>query len=163
MQKIIHLIILLFIIFNRINAQYILSRQVISNLGGSISMAGITLDYTAGETFSSEINNNSYAVNQGFHQYFISTIAIDKLENNLLKFYPNPVSGICYLEFDKPVSEDSDLFIYNSGGRIIYSKSIKKREDMIQLDLSNLLPGNYITILKNNKNTIVSSFKLIKI
>jgi len=163
MRKLICQIFLLLIIFNQINAQYVLSRQVISNTGGSINTAGITLDYTAGETFSSEISNNSYAVNQGFHQYFTSTIAIDKLENNLLKFYPNPVSGICYLEFDKPVSEDSDLFIYNSGGQIIYSKNIESRVDVIQLDLSRLLPGNYIAIIKNNKNTPVSSFKLIKI
>lgn len=163
MQKLIYLIIVLFIIINQNNAQYVISRQVISNTGGSTNMAGITMDYSSGEAFTSEIENSSYAINQGFHQYFTSTIATDKFENNLFKFYPNPVTGICYLELNRQITERSTLLIYNVSGRIIYKKYIENNSSLIQLDLSELNPGTYVTILKDSKNKNISSFKLIKI
>jgi hypothetical protein len=147
---------------NEISAQYILSQQVLSNSGGNVNMAGITMDYTAGEAFTSKIDNGSYSISQGFHQYFTSTISTEKIENNLFKFYPNPVTGICYLKFEKRVSGSSTLQIYNSVGIIIY-KQYFNNTDVIQLDLSHLIPGNYIAVLKDSKKQDISSFNLIKI
>ena len=140
-----------------------MSRQVISNTGGSTNMAGITMDFTTGETFASELDNSNYTINQGFHQYFTSTVSIDKIENNLFKFYPNPVTGICYLQFDNAIKEGFTLVIYNVAGGMIYSKSIEIYSKLIPLDLSDMLPGTYFAILKDNKNQNKSSFKLIKI
>jgi len=159
--KYIFLIIFLFSTIT-IHAQYVLSRQVISSSGTSVDMAGITLDYSIGEAFTSKIDNGSYSINQGFHQYFTSTISTEKIENNLFKFYPNPVTGICYLKFEKRVSGSSTLQIYNSVGIIIY-KQYFNNTDVIQLDLSHLIPGNYIAVLKDSKKQDISSFNLIKI
>lgn len=148
---------------SEIQGQYILDRQVLSNAGGNIINAGVLLEYTVGETISTDISDGNYAINQGFHQYFTSTVSTDKIENNLFKFYPNPVSGICYLQFDKVIKERSTLVIYNVAGGMIYSKSIQIYSKLIPLDLSEMLPGTYFAILKDNKNLNTSSFKLIKI
>lgn len=60
-----------------------------------------------------------------------------------ISLYPNPSTGIFYLEFAKQIKGDLNLFIYDVQGKRVFSKDLKTLHGTLDLDLSKLSKGMY--------------------
>jgi hypothetical protein len=110
--------------------------------------------------YTSFDDGETWEVNEGFNfvfdasGYSRSSLAVSESGKNTLSFYPNPVAD----ELTFKTSEKIDnVLIYNTLGQIV--KTSKPVNDKI--DVSNLLPGNYVgtVIFTNGKK---QSVKIIK-
>jgi endonuclease I len=82
-----------------------------------------------------------------------SASSIKNNSENYFKIYPNPNSGIFYISFDDALSENSDIYIYNLQGKIIYSKKLNNNNlKKISVNLSTATNGLYILKVKTEKN-----------
>jgi len=79
-------------------------------------------------------------ITAGFHE--------SRAERESFHVYPNPVSGMLYLE---PVSESSRLSIINNTGQVVRTLEIEGRQE--QVNLSFLPPGLYILKRQSGRNT----------
>lgn len=71
---------------------------------------------------------------------------IQPIENSkdMVYCYPNPFKELLTVEYDlESTSKDSNLELYNSLGACIYTRRLKNRKDIIQLNLD-LSPGIYL-------------------
>jgi hypothetical protein len=82
--------------------------------------------------------------------------------DNSLKMYPNPTSGILYIEGSLPENEKSRLIIFNNLGQLVYSKNIKSKNGPISFDLSELSNGIYSVILQSDTGIRVKRIVLVK-
>jgi hypothetical protein len=70
---------------------------------------------------------------------------------NSLKFFPNPVRNVAYIEIDKdfPFSENYELQVLNLLGEIVFRSTVS--EKTFKLNLENLTPGLYFFRLINGQ------------
>ena len=60
----------------------------------------------------------------------------EQLENLNLKVYPNPVKDIFYIESDLFQKKSSEVFIYNTLGKLVHIQEVKERVPGIQVQLN---------------------------
>ncbi|WP_026709622.1 T9SS type A sorting domain-containing protein [Flavobacterium filum] len=75
-------------------------------------------------------------------------------------FTPNPTTGILYFDFEN-VKMNSQLYLFDLTGRLIYSKEIKEEKGHYTIDMNALPSGIYVAVIKNN-GQIVSQHKVVK-
>jgi len=78
------------------------------------------------------------------------------IDQSRFKVYPNPTSGITYLDIDLENPQDLLIRIFNPFGYQVFSVpyfNIKK--DVLQLDLSDFASGSYSMVI-NSKNGYIS-------
>ena len=63
-------------------------------------------------------------------------------DNSAIKTYPNPVSDMLTIEYD--VEKKADIRIFNSQGKIVFSKRIKPDEKILHINTSGLAIGVYV-------------------
>lgn len=82
-----------------------------------------------------------------------SLLAINNLNyEGEISIYPNPTNGKLTIASDVPFY-NSSIKLYNNLGQIVQEKDIKK-EQVLNLDFSNLLQGTYILEFRQNDNII---------
>jgi PKD repeat protein len=92
----------------------------------------------------------------------IGTVATDEKDAfNSVKMYPNPVSGIVTLDFDKVLNKEFILDMTDLNGRRIYSTTVKAGESKIQIAMNYYNSGIYFIRLYN-EHRIWWNAKLIK-
>lgn len=67
-------------------------------------------------------------------------------DDNYLIIYPNPASGILFLEMNE--LKELEVKIFDGLGKIVYSKSVSDISKM-EIDISTLAPGQYYISLSN--------------
>ncbi|MCG8698823.1 MAG: FG-GAP-like repeat-containing protein [Bacteroidales bacterium] len=89
------------------------------------------------------------------HSYLKGSIE----ENNDLKskLYPNPGSGVIYLELISSKKMKYSVRLYNNIGLLFHQSSNKKLNysDLIHLDISAYPPGIYFVDIRSNQNRII--------
>jgi hypothetical protein len=101
--------------------------------------------------------------NNGCSSKAVATVSVnlctdiaDFVEDKQIKLYPNPSSGIVYLEMAN--DQGGTILIYNAIGQVIVSQ---KAELMNQIDLTPFSHGLYSVVVSQN-NTLTFKAKLIK-
>ena len=74
-------------------------------------------------------------------------------ELNMLKIYPNPTTGIIYLD----ATNITNVSVYTIEGRLINSYSNEK-----QIDLSNLAKGVYLLSIEQNSIKTIEKIVITK-
>lgn len=76
--------------------------------------------------------------------------------------FPNPTYGAVTIDYELPVGVTAaDLLIINSAGQTVKTYRISSVVNRVNLDLSNLSPGNYFYQIESGQNPITAK-KLIK-
>lgn len=86
-----------------------------------------------------------------------TAISTDPIKAKVLKFYPNPSSGVINFEFLKPVHRDLTLQVYNFiGKKVIELNGISQKTTV---SLNDFYRGVYIFQLRDKTGRIVESGK----
>ena len=72
---------------------------------------------------------------------------IINVENNKVSLYPNPTSGMIYVELDNTF----DAVIYNYQGQVV----MREYDNNGQIDLSNLSAGMYFVEIREGNNRMI--------
>lgn len=78
--------------------------------------------------------------------------AINKLTSKDLSLYPNPTTGIIYIDIDDIFNSDFVVSIYNGGGKLLQTIKMDAAATLIELDLERFSPGVYFIHLQNSAN-----------
>jgi len=114
----------------------------------SFSKTGTWYSYFEGDSIQVTDTQEPVSLKPGEYQLYTSkrllkpdiTAGIDTYESEtLIHVYPNPVSGMLYME---PLQFPSWLTILSSSGQVMMRLKIERDQD--QVDLSSLTPGMYI-------------------
>lgn len=94
-----------------------------------------SMDYSYNGRLSSEINYSTYELEQAINS---------KNNEDLLIVYPNPSNGQISLIFSPGINTQNGIInIYNEASHKVYTQFIDKPTNKVNLDLKDLLLGNY--------------------
>ncbi|WP_158871107.1 T9SS type A sorting domain-containing protein [Maribellus comscasis] len=108
---------------------------------GCVSLRLIATDL-AGDT---TVNNFTICV--GF------TVGINHPEKSNLKIYPNPTSGIVYVEFPSNVGEKLEVSVFNATGREVLNQS-QINTGRFEIEMSNFVSGVYFIKIKGKDKVL---------
>ena len=91
-------------------------------------------------------NGNKYST-PAFVVANISTVGVGEIENNNVDVYPNPTTGILYVELDV----NFDATVYNYQGQVVMRTS----DNNGQIDMSGLTSGVYFVQINTGKNIMI--------
>ena len=77
-------------------------------------------------------------------------LAIEEVNINSFKAYPNPVQDILLLEIPQEVKQ-TQVAVYNASGKEI----IRTSQDLSSINMSAYLQGLYFVIVRTNKGDVV--------
>ena len=134
--------------------------KVIPSDGREYNTNNLLLSYTLGEPIASEINSQSYRLNQGFQQGVLRSNSTSSLTTLVpeYKVYPNPTGSILNIE---PFSLDIQaIHLYDVHGRLILSHHTSN----YILNLSPIEEGFYLLVIvwKNGERSIEKILKTLK-
>lgn len=84
------------------------------------------------------------------------------LAKSNIRFYPNPVSDVLYLQFDKPYYQIPEFMVFNAAGQLCPVSIKQKSPTSIQLDASHLISGDYILKFNGFDQQIEFRFAKVK-
>ena len=143
---------------NYINAQTI-NRSVVSSSGGSAKLDNLNVDWTLGELAILTLRTEDLILTQGFHQPILTaTTLATELEDLNFNIYPNPTSSTIFIDQDKPITWD--VSIVNQVGLLEQNHRIGSSHSTI--DLSNLISGVYLIIIREANGSRHVIYRLIK-
>lgn len=137
-----------------------LERQVIGLAGNSFQTAsGATLDFTVGETLTTEVNKGAASLSQGFQQVLVEKIALDASEIETaqiahLEVFPNPARDFLQINTDTPLQ--TSLFDL-TGRQVLQQTNI---ENSAQLNISAIPAGTYVLRSITSEGKPAQSFKI---
>lgn len=79
-----------------------------------------------------------------------TTVGYGNVNNTTLNLYPNPTQDKLFINSD---TEIESLMIASLNGQIVYQASLNNKSTT-QVDVSHLPPGNYITMIANDKGIL---------
>ena len=82
----------------------------------------------------------------------VVNIGINETSDNSVNMYPNPASSNVTIKADTGLSH---IFVYDSYGRLVLDNSIKKMDNMAQIDIRGLEQGIYIIHIKIGGHTYI--------
>tara|TARA_R110002049_G_scaffold206269_1_gene376825 strand:- start:76534 stop:77196 length:663 start_codon:yes stop_codon:yes gene_type:complete len=124
------------------------------NGDGAIGTGEITGDINGDGTIGSgEVEGDTYGDGDG-------TLGNETFDDFSFNIYPNPTNSIVKIIFNKDVSVNAEINIYNTIGQSVFATNKEIRNNEIVLDISVLPSGNYFLNIKNEIGVI--SKKLIK-
>ena len=81
-------------------------------------------------------------------------VGISAIESPLFKVYPNPTTGIVYLEISGGMNREGEVVVTNLAGAEVFRKEING-DPKVQIDLSNQVNGIYLLkVIAGNQQTI---------
>lgn len=154
------MLLILFIGFNKINAQ-----QATLVSGGNATGSGGSVSFSIGQIDYITATGTNGSVSQGLQQPIeISTLSGTQFTqiNLQMAVYPNPTTAFVYLKIDHSESFDLEQLAFQlvdiNGKEIIYQKIYTSET---QISLENLAATIYFLKVSENNKTI-KTFKIIK-
>lgn len=74
-----------------------------------------------------------------------------------MQVYPNPAEHQLWVELPEVISK-ADLSVFDSHGKIVFTSSIERKGNTVELDLSGLPPGSYFMTLRNQDGFFTARF-----
>jgi hypothetical protein len=144
------------------------SYVVLADVGNSVSVIGLTPN-TIYHVAIFEFNNSpigslyyldSFAT--GNTQTLPPTGLIKIKGTGFLKAYPNPIyDGLLYLEFDKVLSKDAQITLFDISGKIILEKQLEANsQGNYQLNLDKICTGDYFVKVISGKDNFQSKIRV---
>jgi len=134
------------------------SQSVVNSTGTYIADANFSLSYSIGELAVSTYSDSQNFLTQGLLQpNSVSTEIIQKKDNNnaSVKYYPNPVSNILYMQSDVNIAY---IQIFTAEGKLVAISNCNNKS----IDTSNLKQGIYYAKSFNDAKSLINTIKLIK-
>lgn len=141
--------------FNNATAQ-ILSPEVISPSGTSMSNGTTTLDWTLGEPATATLDNPQNAITQGFHQptIIVTAIADVKILKDV-KVFPNPTIDVVQIQFTAN-QKHTLVELYSVDGKLLEKHSVNSQA--LEMNMSSYPAGTYfLRINKSETHQLVKS------
>ncbi len=91
--------------------------------------------------------------------YWRSTLASSNVSLNDFKIYPNPVGNSLNIS---TVLSKINIQLYDMSGNTVLNKKIEKGNNNLELNVSQLVSGNYMMIVKDSNDKTVYTTKIIK-
>ncbi|MDF3026864.1 MAG: hypothetical protein K0S23_1171 [Fluviicola sp.] len=139
---------------------YSFSQQNTTVSGGNASGSGGSVSYSIGQTDYINSSGSTGSINQGVQQvYEVEDISGIKESPSLLTaVFPNPTSGILYLDIDHSDPE-LDYELVDLSGRILASSVIQTPQTII--DLTSFAYGEYLLNISSG-NALIQTLKIVK-
>ncbi len=130
--------------------------------GGEVSDSGQIQEQNI---YFERLSPSSYIVIHSSECIIIHTIPFTDVkekayENNSFTVYPNPANNILNITFNTPMYSNTHIIIYDSFGRNI--KELELSFAKKQIDLSDMVSGNYFIVLQNGYVKHYQRFSIIK-
>jgi len=127
---------------------------------GGYLIVGLTNRYGIGGWFVKTDTLGFALPNGGDTLYHIGITENGVTKSFDVKVYPNPISDIVNLQFDKFADGDIEVSVFDFSGRLILNNMYSNRK-IIRLNLSSLAKGLYLLNIRiNNENNL--AVKIIK-
>lgn len=123
-----------------------ISPSVVTGCGGSLqgwSMTSINTDFTLGEIAIETVFSDEFIMTQGFHQSDLNIIKLEESDQVYINVYPNPTIEHINIEITQNIYKKIEIFLLNTSGKIIYSKTINTDENLSTINMKNLSIGTY--------------------
>lgn len=146
MKIIINIAVLALIGNLHIQAQSVVSRQMISSQGASVTTStGLKVTQTIGQQSATGNSKVDVIVQQGFQQSFWKAHLASSTNSNInVKTYPNPVTDFLNFEFLDFYNQKLTIAIFDINGRLVYNRNLKVEDSLFTLNLSKLEAGIYL-------------------
>ena len=134
----------------------------ITSSGSHAEGIGGRVDYTVGQLFYTTKTADSGSMSEGVQQTFeVTTVSVtEHMREGLdLVVYPNPTQEGVFVKTEFPFADGLSLHLFDMEGRLLDSKNLTPFD--LQVPMNHLLPGNYLLVVSNGKNTL-KTFKIVK-
>ncbi len=146
----------LFLSLSTVSAQ-----QVVSSGGDHHEAGEISISWTLGETVIETFSTEENILTQGFHQPWLTVVAVDEIlePGYIITAFPNPAQSYVTLRVEAESFENMTFRLYDFNGRLIEQNPIQGY--LTNISFLALKPAVYfITIIKENKR--LTTLKIIK-
>lgn len=141
-----------------------LHHQTIASQGGNSKIAnGITVSQSVGQVNAAVGNykNPQLIIGQGYIQSFgIAKSTSPIREIVAMMVYPNPVIDIANFQFSSTIGTSVNFYLFDSRGRLVYSKEAGLTQNNFAIDLSMVSEGVYFAKIETSNYTF--STKILK-
>ena len=94
-------------------------------------------------------------------KYSYSAVGIEDINTEIVfNVYPNPNSGVFFIDMSNNIQEDVLIEIINSMGQVVFSDQFSSK-DQIEVNLTQLPTGVYIARIIDSKNELSGLNRLI--
>ncbi len=141
----------------RIHHQSIASQGANVKVGSSIIVAQSVGQSSVIGTYK----NGNLIIGQGY----IQSIGLAKNSSSAIRpvsmvQYPNPVLDLANFQFSSSIGTIANLYLFDSRGRLVYSKEVELTQNNFTIDLSIVSEGVYFAKIETSHYTF--STKIIK-
>ena len=135
------------------------SQEVISSQGDSYSNASGSVDFTIGEVVIDTGSDGNNDLTQGFHQTNWNFVGLDDHNPSIdVSVFPNPLEK--HLNIQTGAFKGMNYIMYDAAGRIVRQGALL--EETTQIKTTELLPASYSLVIRDENNTTIKTFKLVK-
>ncbi len=137
------------------------AQQVVASGGNHHEAGEISISWTLGETVIETFTTEENILTQGFHQPWLTVVAVDEIlePGYIITAFPNPVQSYVTLRVEAESFENMTFRLYDFNGRLIEQNPIQG--NLTNISFEALIPAVYvITIIEENKK--ITTLKIIK-
>lgn len=140
----------------------VISKQVISSLGGNLINNSNKLSYNIGEVIvgPSYADDGSIQLANGYYPSFnLETLSIE-IPSIAIKFnvYPNPVNELLYISH--PTENNLVIYLTDITGKKIFEGKVQKQNP---IDISQYPKGIYLLTIMTSEIKKTNTYKIIKL
>ncbi len=149
-----------------------LQPQVLSSSGDVSRVNEPSLDWTLGQTSITTLYTERQMLTQGFQQGDLRVIPIhpadvatkgdEGLSDFTITVYPNPTWGNISIRAQAMDALTGSWQLTDATGRLLQSRTVELTDYTAQLDLSDLPAGTYILQVRNDDQTVLQSYQILK-
>jgi hypothetical protein len=155
------------------------AQSVVAADGGTAAGAGMTLEWTLGETSISSGKSQAIFLTEGFHQPIllveaVSSTAFEREGTTDAKkevsretafsvtLLPNPVASILYVRFSDGNFDGARLELADASGQVLIVDALPAESREVEMDLANLSSGIYFLRCRSLDGQFSKTFKVTK-
>ncbi len=79
-----------------------------------------------------------------------------------VRVYPNPVTEILIIDTETTGAEGQSVWLLDEKGAVAYHANDLKGTQVLSIPMDGLASGRYLLVLRDKKNALVGSFRIIK-
>jgi len=120
------------------------------------------VDYSVGQLFYLTKTADSGSTTEGVQQTYEVTMVntTEHMRADLeMVVYPNPTQSGVFVKTEFPLADGLSLHLFDLEGKMLDSKRLTPFD--LQVPMDHLIPGTYLLVVSDGKNTL-KSFKIVK-